>query len=158
MWTNGPHPHFIFDSLLRWWAALDRFHVKEDLLNDIMYIPSLDVDEEQLHLRKAERNLLLLEVKHIMEKYIDNPYVDISDITIKTRHTRTRFGSCNAKRKSINLNANLVHYDKQYLEYVFLHEIAHLKHQNHSKEYYDLLQLLCPNYKELRKELREIYR
>ena len=42
-----------------------------------------------------------------------------------------------------------------YTEYVFLHEIAHLVYPNHSKDYYNLLEKLCPNYKEVRKELKK---
>lgn len=137
---------------------IDSLHVRFDVFNNLVEIPSKEVDPDQQYLKKTERNILLYEVEDIQNKYINNPYVNIDKIKIKTRHTKTRFGSCNATKRTINLNTNLVHYDKKYLEYVFLHEIAHLKHQNHSNEYYQLLLKLCPNYKQLRKELREIYR
>jgi len=137
---------------------IDTKNVKIDVLNDVIELPSKEIDPDQVYVRKAERNILLFEIETIKHKYRENPYVDINDIIIKTRHTKSRFGSCNAHRKTINLNTNLVHYDIQYLEYVFLHEIAHLVHQNHSKDYYDLLEKLCPNYKIIRKELRKIYR
>jgi len=136
----------------------DDSRVDIDVLNHTISIPRKEIDPEGIKLRKAERAILLEEVKHIEEQYLDNLYVNIKGIKIKTRHTKTRFGSCNAKRKTINLNANLVHYEKKYLEYVFLHEISHLKHQDHGKEFYALLEQLSPNYKQLRKELRELYR
>jgi predicted metal-dependent hydrolase len=154
--TKEGYYHFFGTELAI--TYIDTFNVKVDVLNDTIFIPSKEIDPDNTYLRKAERNMLLFEIEAIKHKYLDNPYVDIKDITIKTRHTKTRFGSCNARTKSINLNANLVHYDIQYLEYVFLHEIAHLVYQNHSKEYYGLLKQLCPNYKQIRKELREIYR
>jgi len=132
--------------------------VTVDIVNETISIPTKESDSDGTLLRKAERHMLMEELKHLEEKYLSNPFVSIEGIQIKTRHTKTRFGSCNAKRQTINLNANLVHYDKKYLEYVFLHEISHLKHQNHGKEFYALLEQLSPNYKQLRKELREIYR
>lgn len=136
----------------------DDSHVHVDPINQIIYIPSKDIDPQQNAIKKAERNRLLFELQHIEDKYMDNPYVDITGIQIKARHTKTRFGSCNASKRTINMNANLVHYDRKYLEYVFVHEICHLTHQNHSKEYYSLLETLYPNYLIVRKELREIYR
>ena len=136
----------------------DQLIVQMDVSNNVVYLPSKELDSDSRLLRKTERDILLYEVALIEEKYQDNSYVNIENIKIKTRHTKTRFGSCNSKRRSINLNTNLVHYDKKYLEYVFLHEICHLTYQNHSREYYDLLEKICPNYKAIRKELKEIYR
>ena len=46
----------------------------------------------------------------------------------------------------------------KYIEYVFLHEITHLLVQNHSKDYYNLFEKLCPNYKQTRNELKELTR
>jgi predicted metal-dependent hydrolase len=34
------------------------------------------------------------------------------------------------------------------VNYVLLHELAHLKHPNHSKKFWDLVEKVCPNYKE----------
>ena len=70
---------------------------------------------------------------------------------------QTRFGSCNPINQSININLHLVNYKEKYLEYVFLHEIAHLNHQNHSKDYYNLLSKLLIDHKQLKKELNKIF-
>ena len=69
----------------------------------------------------------------------------------------TRFGSCNPRSKVININLYLVNMDKKYLEYVFLHEISHLVHQNHSKDFYLLLSKLSSKYKQLKKELNNLF-
>lgn len=111
------------------------------------------IDQHYKTYKDEEKRLLLEEANNLKEKYLDNGLIDISKIIIKTRYTTTRFGSCNYRLKTINLNLKLIHYDKVYIEYVFLHEIAHLVHQNHSKDFYLLLGKLCPNYKELKKEL-----
>lgn len=120
--------------------------------------PNIDIDQLSLQYKKEEKRLLLNTLSKIEQKYLNNGYVNIQNIKIKTRYTTSRFGSCNYKLRTINFNLELVHYDPKYIEYVFLHEIAHLTHQNHSSEFYDLLLKLCPNYKTLKKELNSIFK
>ena len=120
--------------------------------------PCISGDQLKLLYKDIEKKILLEEVFMLKEKYLDNGLIDISNIVIKTRYTSSRFGSCNYKLKTINLNLKLVHYDKKFIEYVFLHEIAHLVHQNHSIDFYLLLSKLSPNYKELKIELNKKFK
>jgi hypothetical protein len=115
-------------------------------------------EDHKKALKKVEKKAMLRILQGLQQKYLLNKIIDIKDISLKTRYTKTRHGSCNCQTKSININLSLIHYDYKYIEYVFLHEIAHLKIQNHQKEFYDVLVKLCPNYKETRKKLKEIYR
>jgi len=101
---------------------------------------------------------MLNQLNNLKEKYIDNQYIDIKNITFGTRYTKSRFGSCNSKTHKININLDLIHYDKKFLEYIFLHEITHINVQNHSKDFYTLFNKLSPNYKQTRLELKNIYR
>ena len=119
-----------------------------------IHLPTNHTDQ----LKTFEKKQLLKVLHNLQEKHINNPYVDISNITLKTRYTTTRFGSCNAIKRNINMSTHLVHYDIQYIEYVFLHEIAHLNHQNHGPKFYQLLDKLCPNHRQLKQELREQFR
>jgi predicted metal-dependent hydrolase len=73
------------------------------------------------------------------------------------RALKRRWGSCTSKGK-ITLSSELVKLDDIYLEYVMLHELCHLKHHNHSTEYYNLLTELFPEWKQRRKELRRYVR
>ena len=120
--------------------------------------PDLAIDQLDNFYKIIEKEIIMSEAKKLKMKYLNNGLIDISDIIIKTRYTTSRFGSCNYRLKTINLNLKLVHYDKQFIEYVFLHEIAHLIHQNHSKDFYLLLSKLCPSYKELKKELNRKFK
>jgi predicted metal-dependent hydrolase len=118
-----------------------------------IYEPVVEVDQLEKAYKKINKKVLIKELNLLREKYKDNIFVDISNISLKTRYMNTRFGSCNPKLRTININLYLIHYNLEYLEYVFLHEITHLVHHNHSKEYYALLKKLSPNYVELKKEL-----
>lgn len=123
-----------------------------------IYEPNVVIDQRNDIIKRFELNQINSELANLYKKYENNPFVNIKGITIKARYTKTRFGSCNAVKRNININANLVHYDKKFLEYVFLHEISHLTHQNHGPKFYKLLEKLCPSYKELRKELKLNYK
>ena len=72
---------------------------------------------------------------------------------ISIRAMRRRWGSCSSKGR-ITINSELIKLESRYLEYVILHELCHLRHHNHSQEYYNLLSEVCPNWKEIRKNLR----
>ncbi|MDE4992440.1 M48 metallopeptidase family protein, partial [Francisella tularensis] len=73
-------------------------------------------------------------LNNLVAKYLKITNQEITGVTIKK--TKTRWGSCNYVKKTINLNFNLFLRDIQAIEYVVLHEIAHLTHTNHSKEFY----------------------
>ena len=60
---------------------------------------------------------------------------------------RTRWGSCNKAKGYINLNLDLITKKKEFIEYVVLHELAHLVYANHSKDFYALISKHMPDYK-----------
>jgi predicted metal-dependent hydrolase len=154
--TNDPNSYFLWGKKLTRTTSNDTSVIM--LHDDVVLEPVIPVDQLNKLYRELEAKLLLEEARLLMEKYQNNQFVSIDNITIRTRYTTSRFGSCNSVKRNINLNTYLVHYDKQYLEYVFLHEICHLTHQNHGKEFYQLLQDICPKYKALRQELRMQFR
>lgn len=72
---------------------------------------------------------------------------------IKLKKLKSRWGSCNSK-KVITLNTNLLKLTKEQIDYVLVHELAHLLEMNHSKRFYEIIQKYIPNYKIIQKELR----
>jgi predicted metal-dependent hydrolase len=60
----------------------------------------------------------------------------------------SRWGSCNSKKGYINLNLYLIRKDIRFIEYVILHELAHLIHPNHSKDFYRFIENIMPDFKE----------
>lgn len=63
---------------------------------------------------------------------------------VSVRNQRSRWGSC-SRLKTISLNWRLIQTPTFVQDYVILHELAHLKHMNHSDRFRDLLSDLCPN-------------
>lgn len=77
--------------------------------------------------------------------------------SVKIRHMKTRWGSCNPYKSYINLNIELIKKPKACIEYVIFHELAHLLYPDHSKKFYDYLTLYMPDWQK-RKEILEIAR
>lgn len=73
---------------------------------------------------------------------------------ISLRSQKSRWGSCSSKR-TLSFNFCLVAAPQEVLEYVVVHELAHLVHRNHSKSFWALVQKHCQNYKQHRKWLNK---
>jgi predicted metal-dependent hydrolase len=78
--------------------------------------------------------------------------LDCNSLSIKSY--KRRWGSCNA-RGDITFNWRLIFADEATIDYVVIHELAHLVHLNHSREFWSLVELYCPNWKVLRDELQK---
>jgi predicted metal-dependent hydrolase len=70
------------------------------------------------------------------------------------RSMKRRWGSCSNKG-IITLSTELIKLPDRYTEYVIAHELCHLKHHNHGKRYYDLLSVVFPEWKSVRKEMKK---
>lgn len=80
--------------------------------------------------------------------------MNVSYNRIAIREQRTRWGSCSSN-KNLNFNWKLILMPEEVMDYVIIHELAHLKHMNHSKEFWNCVAEYCPNYKVSRKWLKE---
>jgi predicted metal-dependent hydrolase len=69
---------------------------------------------------------------------------------------KTKWGSCNHRSGRIRLNTELVKKPKDLLEYVILHEIAHLLAPTHSERFVAILDGNHPSWREARAELNEL--
>ena len=64
----------------------------------------------------------------------------------------TRWGSCNTRRE-VRLSWRLVKAPPPLIDYVICHELAHLRHMNHSRAFWGEVERQCPDYRRLRDEL-----
>ncbi len=70
---------------------------------------------------------------------------------MKITSAKKQFGSCNSKG-NICFSYRLMLYPERAREYIIVHELAHLVHMNHSRDFYDVIEKYMPDYK-LRKKL-----
>lgn len=75
---------------------------------------------------------------------------------LEIRKMKTRWGSCNPRTSVIRLNSELAKRPKELLNYVILHEMAHLIERNHNQRYFDILDRHMPNWQHYRNELNNL--
>lgn len=76
------------------------------------------------------------------------------DVRTRTRLLKSRYGSYSRKTGTIALNLFLVSFAPEVIDSVIFHELAHQKHMNHQKGFYDLLYRMCPDYDSLQRILK----
>ncbi len=69
---------------------------------------------------------------------------------------KTRWGTCNTRAARIWLNLELVKWPEEWLDYVVLHEILHLKERGHGKVFKALLGRYLPEWKAVKKQMRDV--
>ncbi len=74
--------------------------------------------------------------------------------SITVRDQKTRWGSCSG-RGTLSFNWRLILAPPEILDYVVVHELCHLTHMNHSKDFWNLVGSVIPDYKIRRKWLKE---
>lgn len=119
-----------------------------EMINHKMYVSDL------LTLNKWYKQ----ETKRIFEERLKNLYgifkENIPYPKLKIRKMKTRWGVCNIRDNSITLNSELIKYTIDKIDYVIIHELSHFVHFNHSKDFWQLVHRYCPDYKLIRKELK----
>jgi hypothetical protein len=127
------------------------------------YNSSIEVGLEKADDSKAIKRLLYKGYKYeatvvfpeilsrILSKY-ESQMFRPNGLIIRTM--KRRWGSCSNKG-IITLSTELIKLPDQFIEYVIIHELCHLRHHHHGSSYYNLLSELYPDWKTVRKELRK---
>ncbi|MDH4140193.1 MAG: M48 family metallopeptidase [Coriobacteriia bacterium] len=80
--------------------------------------------------------------------------VVVPRLTLRTQ--RTRWGSCSS-RGTVSLNRNLVFFPAALARHVVAHEIAHLRHPNHSSRFWEYFEALDPGARQRRRRLKDAW-
>ena len=117
---------------------------------------------QQVNLSKSVSDLLdrwyLEQAKRVFRE-ISIPLVEsmkkynVAPKSFAIKKMKTRWGSCSSKG-NINLNLHLIKLPEQCIKEVILHELCHLVHFNHSKDFYALMTAEMPDWKVWKKEIK----
>lgn len=113
---------------------------------------SLDKRAEVMH--EWHKRLLHEVVPKLLERWAPRLGVHVSGYFLQ--RMKTQWGSCNPRLGNIRLNTELVKKPKDLLEYVIVHELAHLLEPTHSDRFVALLDTHYPTWKEARAELNAL--
>ncbi len=105
-------------------------------------------DKEVNELYKKAKEILPVRVKYYAE------IMGVTPTKITITHAKKRFGSCSGKN-ALCFSVQLMACHPEAIDYVIVHELAHIKHHNHSKDFYAFIEKYMPDYKRREKLLRE---
>lgn len=117
---------------------------KQRLRNEAMPEPS---PEEQKLLRQQAKEHIPARVAFFSRIMALDP----AAVTITS--AAKRFGSCSGKNR-LSFSWRLMRYPDPAIDYVVVHELAHIRHKNHGREFYALIESVLPDYKERKKLLK----
>ena len=81
------------------------------------------------------------------------PRLGVKVARVFVQKMKTKWGSCNAPRQSVRLNSDLAKKPRECLEYIVVHEMAHLLEPRHSDRFTALMDKYQPQWKHLRQTL-----
>lgn len=131
--------------------------------NSIVRLEEKSINEDEflyLGVRKKLEDFKIKNIDNFYKKEIVKYLPNLVDIyskrmnlfptSLKYRKNKRTWGSCNYKN-GLNFNILLMKFPIELMEYVVIHELAHIKHKNHSKKFWDLVEEFCPDYKQREK-------
>ncbi len=130
---------------------------------DIIFVPTMDIDiaDNKIFVKNKEYldKWLKKQIVKIYQERLDFIYSiyqeKIPYPQLRIRKMKTRWGVCNRKNNVVTLNSELIKYGINQIDYVIIHELSHFVYFDHSKEFWLQVSKYCPDYKEIRKVLKE---
>lgn len=97
--------------------------------------------EEEAHLRMQAKAYLPRRVSYFSR------LMGLTPTGFRVTGARTRLGSCSGKN-SLNFSFRLMAYPPEAIDYVVVHELAHIRHKNHGPSFYRLIEQYLPDYRQ----------
>lgn len=128
---------------------------------EVSIMEDVEIDGDNIFVpnKKVLDKWLEKQIKTIFKNRLDYIYSIFDEVdncpTLKIRSMKTRWGVYNRVKHNITLNSHLIEYEIDKIDYVIIHELSHVIHFDHSKNFWNLVSKYCPNYKQMRKDLKE---
>jgi predicted metal-dependent hydrolase len=129
-------------------VALDHKRIK------LTVRPGSDAAKRAAVIHEWHKSLLHAVVPGLIRKWEPKLKVEVTGYFLQ--RMKTKWGSCNHLKGHIRLNTELVKKPRDLLEYVIVHEMAHLIEPTHSDRFITILQNHYPSWREARAELNEL--
>ncbi|AZP11213.1 M48 family metallopeptidase [Undibacterium parvum] len=116
--------------------------------------PGTDDGRRQEILDSWYREQIKIAMPDLIAKW--EPLLGVSASRIFVQRMKTKWGSCNPSLKNIRLNTDLAKKPPECLEYIVVHELAHLIEPTHNARFTALMELFMPKWRHLREELNRL--
>lgn len=117
----------------------------------------VDYGSETTHIEQAVSRWYQHEAEQFFVRRVAHyaPLLNVLPHAVKLSAAKTQWGSCTA-HGSVRLNVQLIKLPPRLIDYVVVHELAHLRELNHSAAFWRVVASVCPDYPRLRGELKDI--
>lgn len=133
-----------------------RINLNEELKTFEISIPLSARENEEEYILKVIRRVFKNNTEVILQDRL--PYwskiTKIDYTSVKVKDAKTRYGSCIPSKKALHFSSRLIMLPEKAIDAVIVHELCHIIHPNHSKNFYKLVEKYIPNYKEIDKYLK----
>ncbi len=153
-WLDGQEISFVGETLiLRVVASL--FATPPQLHGRQLFVHVTD-SANQTVIEQAVTQWHQHEAEHLFKERVAHyaPLMNVCPRTVKLSSATTQWGSCTA-RGAVRLNWQLIKMPQRLIDYVVVHELAHLVEMNHSAAFWGVVERVCPDYLKRRGELRK---
>lgn len=118
----------------------------------------IDIEDHQIWIPNDQKifQAFLIErtKKYLYSRFQElSSQMQISGIDLKLGFYKTKWGSYHPKTHCIRLNMNLIFTDKECIDAILIHELCHVRFQNHQKEFYQEVEKWMPSYRKVVRRL-----
>lgn len=136
-----------------------KYEVKQHFIK-IWYPESAQVEDPRI--QKFIRHAIIETLRFEAKKHLPQLTHELAALwglkcgNVSVRNNKTRWGSCSGQN-NISLNIHLMRLPEELCNYVVYHELAHIKHKNHSERFWAYLEDICPGARDLDKKLNSYH-
>ncbi|MBQ7955858.1 MAG: M48 family metallopeptidase [Lachnospiraceae bacterium] len=150
-------PHYVSDRQIDKFVESKQDWIlekRQEVLAHYNSLPTLSPEEEarigyfEKKFRKAAKDYIPYRVEYF-HQFTGGHYTSIT-----IRDQKSRWGSCSGSG-TLSFNYRLMMAPPKILDYVVVHELCHLTHMNHSKDFWNMVGTILPDYKESKQWLKE---
>lgn len=124
-------------------------YIRFDSENNVLYLPEKNARKRLVSWLKENAKRIFTQASLETAKRMG-----VTFQSVEISSARTRWGSC-SQENAIRYSFRLLYAPKEVIEYVVVHELAHVKHKNHSPAFWREVGNYVPDYKTRRKWLKE---
>jgi predicted metal-dependent hydrolase len=128
-----------------------KMHLHFDGTCFILYYRSHDPEHFLKHIDSFYKQSAIEQLPSLVDKWADT--MRLSYGTLHFRKTKRQWGSCSAKN-DISLNTMLMKLPQKLIDYVVVHELAHIRHKHHQKSFWKTVERYLPEYQDAIAELK----
>ena len=138
----------------------NKIQIKFDEKNKTIYLSypaELDELERKAYIDKGIKKILKNNTEYLLEDKV--PYwgkiTNIPYKQFKVNDATSKFGSCIPSTKIMHFSSRLIMLPEEKIDAIVVHELCHIVHPNHSKDFYKLVRKYIPDYDEINKWLKK---